>query len=527
MAPRRTLRQLLKLRHLLDRRPGGAKLDAFPAPSLPLEVWELVLEELSDESLRVVARVCSAFNDRCTAIHLRRHEISSESLAAGALQIYSPLLSVLQLSRLTPQIHTLVCDFWPFWVLRDMKYLGDFIRRLDGIQELHLYFAGNLLNSHTIDTIFPYSQHDLLTEFFDVIRAVVKKLGPPVVVLIGGNIYRARPRDLADWGLRYSLYWEHRFGKVGWVDKARFLLTNKGDPHLFLPVCRPNMRQEIEYTRPLHSVNVRAIPPALAANKSFTFMTLETDTTTTLAFGPTRYFSKAAIPGPELATIIPHITLPSLRTLNINQDVDPTVLHDFLCRHFTIVSIDYRVEETQGVPAAHADTEQNNPLLQRILTGAPLALPSLSSLSCSEPAQMITLLDTFGWSPYLSSIDLDFSRESAAQVASLKRALRRLSLHLALVSFHLCTKYKSQEQWLIDDEERHIVGCSYSIRCVHIRAGEMSEVHPLIPWLAMLPALARLEVSVFSWLVEDSATVSELEKLRAALPWVPEITVVL
>ncbi|KAJ7689205.1 hypothetical protein B0H17DRAFT_1180377 [Mycena rosella] len=404
MAPRRTLRQLLKLRNLLHRRLGGMTLDAFPVPSLPLDVWGLVLEELSDKSLRF--------------------------------------------SRLTPQIHTLVCSFWPFRVLRDMKYLGDFIRRLDGIQELHLYFSGNLLNSHTIGTIFPYSQHDLLTEFFDVIRAVVRKLGAPVVVLIGGNIYRARPRDRADWGLRYSLYWEHLFGKVGWVDKARFLLTNKGDPYLFLP--------EIEYTRPLHSVNVRAIPPTLAANKSFTFMTLETDTTTTLAFGPTRYFSVAAIPGPELATIIPHITLPSLRTLNINQDVDPTVLHDFLCRHFTIVSIDYRVEETQGVPAAHADTEQNNPLLQRILTGAPLALPSLSRLSCSEPAQMITLLDTFGWSPYLSSIDLDFSRESAAQVASLKRALRRLSLHLALVSFHLCTKYKSQEQWLIDDEERHI-----------------------------------------------------------------------
>ncbi|KAJ7660461.1 hypothetical protein B0H17DRAFT_1185344 [Mycena rosella] len=384
MAPRRTLRQLLKLRNLLHRRLGGMTLDAFPVPSLPLDVWGLVLEELSDKSLRLLALSSAA-----------RYEVSRGFHSKAGWDPRAASLFFRKPSKFAHHRHNI-----PLFAAR---FVDRVLRRS----------SGHLLSSSLVATYIALA-----------------------------------PRDRADWGLRYSLYWEHLFGKVGWVDKARFLLTNKGDPYLFLP--------EIEYTRPLHSVNVRAIPPTLAANKSFTFMTLETDTTTTLAFGPTRYFSVAAIPGPELATIIPHITLPSLRTLNINQDVDPTVLHDFLCRHFTIVSIDYRVEETQGVPAAHADTEQNNPLLQRILTGAPLALPSLSRLSCSEPAQMITLLDTFGWSPYLSSIDLDFSRESAAQVASLKRALRRLSLHLALVSFHLCTKYKSQEQWLIDDEERHI-----------------------------------------------------------------------
>ncbi|KAJ7667022.1 hypothetical protein B0H17DRAFT_1252130 [Mycena rosella] len=378
-----------------------------------------------------------------------------------------------------------------------MKYLGDFIRRLDGIQQLHLYFAGNLLNSHTIDTIFPYSPHDLLTEFFDVIRGVVEKLGAPVVVLIDGKIYRALPRDLADWGLRYSLYWEHLFGKIGWVDRAQFLLTNKGDPHLFIPVCRPNMRQEIEYTRHLHSVNVRAIPPASAVNKAFTFVTLETDTTTTLYFGPSRYYKKAALCGPELNTVIPHIMLPSLRTLNINHNVDPTVLHDFLCRHFTIVSIDYRV--APGAPTAHADTEQDHLLPRRILTSSPLALPSLSHLSFSEVVQMIILLDTF----HLSTLVSPASPQLKLPPSSVR-----------------CVGCRCTWLWL---PSTSLYGCSYGIRCVHIRAGEMSEVQPFIPWLEMLPALTRLEVSVFSWLAEESviasATASELEKLRAALPW--------
>jgi hypothetical protein len=39
---------------------------------LPTEVWELVFEELPDESLLTAARACHAWNDGCILIYLQR-----------------------------------------------------------------------------------------------------------------------------------------------------------------------------------------------------------------------------------------------------------------------------------------------------------------------------------------------------------------------------------------------------------------------------------------------------------------------
>ncbi|KAJ7694329.1 hypothetical protein B0H17DRAFT_1329985 [Mycena rosella] len=515
---------VLKLRNLLHCRNQAQSI--LPSPFLlPLEMWELVLEELTEEWLRTAARVCSAFNDRCIAIYLRRHEINPESLAIGTLHIYSPLLSILQLSRLTPQIHTLVCHFWAYRVLRDMKYLRQFVQRLHGIKELQLFFAGNLINAHTVDTIFPYSQTTLLAELCDVVRAVVWKSPGPIIVIIDGTIYRVRPRDLAGWGSRYFFYWKHRFGRIAWIDKARFLLkSEEPEPHLFLPVWSPGRGQKPEYTRYLNSINIRGIPARSGADEPFTFLVLNGVTTEWLELGPTSFISEAAIPSSQLTGILPHLTLPSLHSLNIHQDLDPATLHQFLVRHPSIQFFHYKVKEPTPALGRSPDKEHKAPLL----TSSPIALPSLETLSCEDPIYIIPLLDTFGSSPQLQWIDIGFVRYSAPQVASLKRALRRISLRTPPTSLHISTLFNSGMQWPIDEEERNIVGCLYSITRVRLRGENFPEVQSLLPWLGMLPALAHLEIS--TWDLRDldtdaAARDSAIQVARAALPWVPRIDI--
>ncbi|KAJ7455764.1 hypothetical protein FB451DRAFT_638393 [Mycena latifolia] len=509
----------LNLRNSLKRGRQTQSTTASSSP-LPPEVWELVFEELTDESLLVAARVCSAFNDRCIAIHLRRNGISPDLLAAGILNIYSPLLSVLQLSRLTPRIHSLICHFSPFRVLRDMKVLRELIGRFPGLRELRISFSGDMLKAHIIDTIFPYSQRALLTEFCNVIRTTVAKTAAPVVVIESGYIYRARPRDLADWGLRYFLYWEHFFGRVGWIDKAWAVLTPKRrDPIFFLPSWSGGARQKLTYTRYLHSIEVRAIPAASDGTEPFTLVVFQPTTANDLIVTPS-ITGKTGISGPPLTRIIPLVTLPSLRRLSINEVVDPAILLQFLRRHPTILVLRYNVTETEPESTSSGSP---NPLRRRLLTTVPIALPALQDLDCWDAAHASSLLDSFGLSPQLSSIQIWFQRYSAPHVASLKLALRRLSLHPTAITLRMSISYCTEEHLLIDEEERYIVGCLYGVWCVRISAGEMTEVVPFIPWLGMLPALNRLEVSVYSRVVESPETASGLAKMRIALPWVPHI----
>ncbi|KAJ7455757.1 hypothetical protein FB451DRAFT_638354 [Mycena latifolia] len=474
--------------------------------SLPLEVWELVFEQLSDEGLKTAACVCSAFNDRCIVLYLGRHDIHPDTLATGALRIHSPLLSVLQLSRLAPQIHTLVCRFWAFRVLRDMKLLRDFIRRSHSIKELHLSFADDLLHAYTIDTIFPYSPHTLATEFCDVIRAMVAKTVAPVVVIIAGHIYRVRPSDLERWGFRYFFPWTLCLAHIAWVDRAWYALhPEHAEPHILLPVWS---EKGIRCPEALGSVSVRCVPTAAGP---LTLITFEKDAALSLTLGPSLYDD--AIPSAELSIILPFITLTSLRNLYIEEDVDRAALHEFLLRHPTIASIWHEAKETD-----------RNLSQGGLLTSSPLVLPSLADIACVDIDQLIPLLNSFGLSPRLAWIGIRLSRDTAPQVAALKRGLRRLSLHTTPTELHISpSRDESGGQLPIDIEERQILGCLYCVRWVHMCVYNVSGVQSLIPWLAMLPALARLKFSIWSHRgppPDGDATASALEAVRVGLPWV-------
>ncbi|KAJ7139111.1 hypothetical protein C8R44DRAFT_727217 [Mycena epipterygia] len=503
-----------------------------PPPSqslLPLEVWEQVLEELSDEELLIALRVCSAFNDRCVVIYLARSSISQTSLATGNLNIESTLLPVLQLSRLTPQINTLVCSFSPLRVLRNMTFLRDLIIRSHTIGELQLSFEYDLLNAHTIDTAFPYPQHALQNEFCNVLRAMVAKTAGPVVIITSGGIYRIHRCDVLHWEFRYFTHGSHSVREIGRMDRARFGLKPAGaKPHLSILVWRRGMRKRFHHLDSLYGVNVRSIPGGLDGTNAFTLITFISDKHQmwSLDLGAA-WFWRGQLRGTQLTTILPHITLPSISSLDLHEDIDPTVFGEFLLRHPKISEISYRAKEPKEIKSGIKPPRWPRP---RLLTSQPLALPSLTHLSSNyynvNVTQMIPLLNSFGLSPHLYHIKMPFKRSSPAHIASLKRTLRCLSLQTGLLTIEVDGRFASDRRWMaVDDEERQIVGCLYSVDCVELDAYSGADLQLLLPWLAMLPALRRVVLWLSS--VRDADTpvgVSTLSEVRAALPWVPQIS---
>ncbi|KAJ6567939.1 hypothetical protein DFH09DRAFT_1313936 [Mycena vulgaris] len=514
MSTRHTRRILPRLETFRNPLTARRQTQAHRAPSpflLPLELWELILNELPDQSLLIAARVCRAFNDRCIVLYFARHEIPVQSLTGDFLKIDAHLLRALQVQRLRPRLSTLICRFWPFYVLRDMKLLLELIKKSPGLAELRLSFSEDLLTAHTLDTIFPYSQHTLVDAFCDVIRAMAAKTEAPVVLIVFGRIYYLRPRDLARWGLRYFSPGKHLFGQVAWIDRAHFRRKGTGtQPYMFLPIPSSGSHLKFERMLSVHSVNVHAIAAAPKGIGPLTLISFAVATQT-----PSSLFCNGPVPGSQLTRILPLLTLPSLRTLALNADVDPAVLGQFLIRHPTITVIQYA---PRGRLAGGAPPE---PVGYRIFTEQPMALPALTTLSSSDAAKIIPLLNTFWLSPRLSTIDIGFERDTPTCIASLKRGLRRLSLHPRPVCLRIC-KWRA-DALAIDAEERQIVGCLYAVDSMHVDARGAAELLALLPWVEMLPALRRLEVMIY--VDEQARRVSLLPEVRAALPWVPDVMI--
>jgi hypothetical protein len=159
------------------------------------------------------------------------------------------------------------------------------------------------------------------------------------------------------------------------------------------------------------------------------------------------------------------------------------------------------------------------------LTSSPVSLQYLTSLSCWDPSQLTSILDVARSSP-IATIALWFLRKSAQQVTALKAALRQVSLRAGVIQLTLHTHRAWGAPLPIDDEEARILSCLFNVGHLTLDVNHILDLQWLIPWLAMLPALAQLEV----WILmcqetpEDvAAKLAVSVDLRTALPWVPEV----
>ncbi|KAJ7777680.1 hypothetical protein DFH07DRAFT_951329 [Mycena maculata] len=152
-----------------------------------------------------------------------------------------------------------------------------------------------------------------------------------------------------------------------------------------------------------------------------------------------------------------------------------------------------------------------------------MAHPGLTALRCHDPTGLELVLDVFEWSPQLRTIGCSLHRQSPDAVAALQRAMRRLSFIPTSICLDIFVGSSVRKGWEpIGDAERQIVGCLYTVSSVKVHAFSVHDIQLRIPWLAMLPCVARLEMSVWpDGPADDRASL--IEEARAALPRIPDI----
>ncbi|KAJ6532624.1 hypothetical protein B0H19DRAFT_1188047 [Mycena capillaripes] len=472
----------------LSRRFPGVRRRTVPVPplsssfdqALPMELWELVFGQLSDNNLLLAARVCCAWNDRCITIRLLRSDISQPSLNTGTLSLHSDLLVALQLSRLTPRLHTLSCAFRGSWVLRDLKCLHAFIARSRSLQILELSFDSDLftLQYHHHRS----SRSAVLTHVCDIVRAMAQKTTGVIAVLAESYLYIVHSADLAEWRPRRTMH------------RVQFVI-------FALLVGRQGWRQKFIQLPRLLALEMRAVEPEKPSR--FTLLTFDVGTMHSIHLGGS-HDDDPWVTARQFSAVLPHISLPFLHTVGISIALEPAPFTQFLRNHPRIRTIE--------LMTGHSQSRALPMLTTHAVTHA-----GLTHFKCAEPQALIPLLNTFHLSPKLRAISLSFTRSTPSDVLEFKYAVRRLSLHCPPLRLELDAGWTAHGKQF-DAEDRLIASCLYCVETLYIISGSTATTKSLLGWAACLPDLRSLELYC-----PNVEMPSFLEEMRARLPWVADI----
>ncbi|KAJ7035804.1 hypothetical protein C8F04DRAFT_1394598 [Mycena alexandri] len=371
-------------------------------------------------------------------------------------------------------------------------------------------WTDNLFKVHIFDNQLPYSSRSLLTTFRDVLSVLAHRTPGPVIVVAEKFIHKLQPKDILHWQLRD---WEEAYGRLGRY-RSKIGFSAKKYSYFSIPLRgHPSNSFQLGH---IHTVNVRSIRTQSETLSHFTLMAFPTSI---LRLAPTE-----ALPAAALSTILPHIIAPYLRLLNFFTDaIDPAALSEFVGRHKGITDIRFNRDADDGWSFTKA----------KILCRPPIILPRLTTLEASDGFRLVDLLDAFD-SPSVSTLGISSPRQTAAHIVGLKLALRRISLRARpttlVLSLYVVQWRRRAATIPIDEEEQTIVGTAYCIECVRLLNSTFHEARRLLPWLAMLPALRRVEfgsvIHGSSWTADDQTQLDDFVRdAQAALPSVIELDV--
>ncbi|KAJ6564177.1 hypothetical protein B0H19DRAFT_1258659 [Mycena capillaripes] len=469
---------------------------------LPFELWDLVLEDLTDNDLLQTACVCRGLNHLSLAIYLRRHNITRETTS---LNIPSYFLRVLHISCVTSHIHTLQCKFQTFDLLRHMRSLRELVAKWPDLTEMSLNWSGhNLFAAHRYDNRVPYPPDALIDILREVFLAVVDRTGGPVMVVGNGTLNKFRRDDISGWHLCNA---GRRRGTSSIIARVRSTLRNNTmNSHIAVQLHGPNGK--ILHLNHIEAVNVRSIRITSRRLGRFTLIAFSS---TYLVLQPTSVFSAE-----DISIILPHIAIPSLERLDLRTHaIDPVALSQFVRNHLNIVHIQW----------SRSGLNDNQVMAPVVLCDPPAGLPHLTRLHANDGFALAGLLDAFA-SPEMCIIALQINRSTPFHVAGVKAGLRRLSLqtHDQPITLEINT---SPTSWgvrvQVDDDERFIVSTLYCVKRVCLMDANFKAAKSMLSWLAMLPALRQLELRL------DRSVRLNCDKLelanfiaaaKAALPWV-------
>ncbi|KAJ7762911.1 hypothetical protein B0H16DRAFT_1883817 [Mycena metata] len=481
---------------------------AYPQTILPVEIWDTILNFLPDTALLRTACVCRTFNELSIGIYLGRN-----GLNMGSLTMHSHHLKALNLSYVAPSARSLVCNFWAFDVLRDLRRLLEVIKKSPELTDVSLDWGHNLFRVHIFDNRVPYSPRSLLTTFLDVLSALAHKTPGPVIVVTEAGIFKLRPEDILCWELGD---WPDTFRRFGrYRSKMRAKIGFGAEKYSFFAVPYGGDVRSSFTLANIHTVNVCSIQTQWQTFGPFTLMAFPTSS---LRLAPT-----PGLPAAALSTILPHITVPFLRLLYVDADIHPGALSEFVGRHKHIKDIRLIRDALKEVSSFTKTT----------LCHPPRTLPYLTTLEGPDGLGLIDLLDAFD-SPSVSTLRIScHPRCTAAHVAGLKSVLRRISFRTRpitlVLSLHVPSWCPPAVRIPISGEEQTIVGAAYCIENVGIENGTFEEARMLLPWLAMLPALQEVEVVSVIYHSNQTAITAErqdfLRDARAVLPSVVDLVI--
>ncbi|KAJ7615746.1 hypothetical protein DFH06DRAFT_1145788 [Mycena polygramma] len=361
-----------------------------PQPVLvPPELWEIVLDELSESELLRMATVCTAFTALCTHIMVRRrmpdtHNPNETLFSSPYLELLSPMLAVIHLSFRPLQTQVLACYFAPVNIRRDLRLLGDFIVRCTALYALDMFFYEDLLRLHCAHPSPRFSREDLTSVLCSTISTMAGRIAGPVIIFtadtFAADICSCWPTDIAEWGLHMAKFEHPKSHKLGSRARHMFRLKEKAIPESRFD-CSAHIRmhtgemRQVEAPSILLSVHLWSIP-SNSLSKPFTILVFNNRLITRLILSQYRR-DQEYLPPDYLNLVIVRVALPCLREVILGIDsIDPTALGLFLHQHPTIEDLEY--------------DGGSNELLPRPVVDPPLIHPSLATLDLRRDGEGCT-----------------------------------------------------------------------------------------------------------------------------------------
>ncbi|KAJ7211468.1 hypothetical protein C8J57DRAFT_309381 [Mycena rebaudengoi] len=479
---------------------------------LPVELWDAVFQELPHGDLLRAAAVCTSFNILCIGIYFARNGFYPASIEEnGDVFLRSPLLPALQLSCLVLPITRLRCHFWDFAIQRNLIFLRELVRRSGTLSHLFLSFSSDLFR---VREHAQYPREDLrrpvLSAFCDVLYEMAKKRDGPVIVCSPRTMFSCRARDIRTWRLH-----RHEFNRgltpVELFRRASFLGSKS---YWYRSTVR------LFDGRSARVVTLRKIEDATVVSADIPDERYPLRGTI-VVFNPSSlthlYLSDNRLSEREYAMLCAVITFPVLTNLGLcTYKIRSEDLSMFLLRHVLIEELECACNQGDHIYTGVAP-----------LISPPIAHPKLTTISVDGQGKVIyALVDALDLSPNLLSLSFLFDRSTPSRLNDLKVALRRISLRTRDTHLQLSLSSSVSEQEF-DEEELHIAGSLRCITDVRLACWSVRSGTTMIPWLARLPGLTRVEVTLYTedqHIPTGDHNVADLvARISEALPHVLEV----
>ncbi|KAJ7493623.1 hypothetical protein FB451DRAFT_1214963 [Mycena latifolia] len=476
--PRRHLARLLFRWNRLSILPPGEKNSVAPGFILPPEIWDIIFHDLADMDLLRNAVVCRAFNTLCIHIYLARHNMSPHPVGSGRFLIFSHIIRPLQLSCDTPEITQLVCHFWSFGVYHSLMSLRDLIKRSNTLREIILTFSGDLFKTHNFVQRNPYSQSDVLRSFCTMLSTMAAKAHGPVIVAFSHALFTCHAKDIAAWRLDLFQFSGGMTPRALIKRMGRALPGLTVHPRATVRLYNGQTSSQWALTE-IITVNVLSVQNKDGPGpfRSYTIIIFN------IAFITRLYlYGRADIPVEQWTAMLPHLTFPALRHLNVSTNgIEPRALGEFLVRHVKLERFDY-------YPLNPIDGPAPSPI------SPPIAHPSLTQIVTHGVENTNRVMECLHRSPLLDSFSFSIPGQHTS-IAELNSAFRLIAehshnAHLRLDFWSMFAQERDRARThFMDDEAADIARALQCILSVELSFSSVVVAFRTLPWLALFPGL--------------------------------------